>query len=290
MTITRASVGEPQPQGRATHSRCAFTRTDLLVTAAALMLLAPLLTGAGKPANARTAGCLSNLRKFADAMALYAEDNRGFYSGNLDDLSVGRNWISGFAGTDGPDFGNEAILSDPKSSLLGSYLQGLLKVFRCPANRVTQRVNGRSVPQARNYSLNGAVGTNPGRPGKVAVDGPWLDGVHGHTLGRTWHTYSGPASVVAPGPAQLFTFVDEDPYSVNDGSFAMTMVNAEWLDWPASLHEGGGTFAFADLHVDHRRWQDSRTKVTGTSVIRRPVPNSPDHLWLQQRTSAKIQL
>lgn len=289
MTTTAHSVGSWRCLLPGARCRRAFTQLELLAVLAGAALLLPLLTAAVRPGSARTTVCLSNLRTLGNAMALYAEDSRGFFPGNVDDASSGRNWVAGYAGLGGPDFTNTVILSDPRRSLLSGYLTGLPKVFRCPANRLAQRITGLNSPQARNYALNGAVGTNPYRPGKVAVDGPWLDGVHGHLAGMRWHTYAGPSAVVAPAPAELFTFLDEEPYSVNDGSFAMTMASAEWLDWPATHHEGGGTLAFADLHVDHRRWQDSRTKVTGTSVIRRPVPNSPDYLWLQQRTSARIQ-
>lgn len=267
----------------------AFTRPELLALIACAALLLPLLIAAVNPGSARATVCLSNLRMLGDAMALYAEDGGGFFPGNVDDASSGRNWVAGYAGLGARDFTNSMILSDPRRSLLSGHLSRVPEVFRCPANRLVQRLTGLNSPQARNYALNGAVGTNPDRFGKVPVDGPWLDGQHTHLSGRTWHTYAGPAAVVSPGPAELFTFLDEEPYSVNDGTFAMTMVNAEWLDWPATHHEGGGTFAFADLHVEHHRWRDSRTKVTGSSVVRLPVPNSPDHLWLQQRTSARIQ-
>ncbi len=264
----------------------AFVRADLLAVLVGVAMVVSLLTGAVRPGRARTTACLANLRLLANAMALYAEDSRGYYPGNIDDGSSGRNWVAGNVDVYGAGFTNAAILADSGSSLLSRYLNRLPAVFRCPANPLSRRVAGEAIPQARNYSLNGAVGTNPYMTAKTAVDGPWLDGVHGHIVGRSWQTFAGPAFVT--NPSGLFTFLDEEPYSVNDGAFAMSMAGAEWLDWPATHHEGGGTFAFADLHVDHHRWKDSRTKIVGGTVGPRLVPDSPDHFWLQQRTSALI--
>lgn len=267
----------------------AFTRIELLAVTAGVALLAPLLSGAVQARKMRATVCMANLRELAKGMALYADDNHGYFPGNVDDGSSGRNWVAGNAAFGGRDFTNTAILIDSGSSLMSRYLNGLPSVYRCPANRLSHPSAGLSILQARNYSLNGAVGTHPSGGGKLAVDGPWLDGLHAHMRGRTWHTYAGPSSVTVPSPSELFTFLDEEPYSVNDGSFGMTMASAEWLDWPATHHEGGGIFAFVDLHVDHHRWRDPRTRVTNGVVTRRAAPNSPDHLWLQQRTSARIQ-
>lgn len=38
--------------------------------------------------------------------------------------------------------------------------------------------------------MNGAVGTNPSLArGKAPVDGPWLDGSHGHLANSAWYTH-----------------------------------------------------------------------------------------------------
>lgn len=270
-------------------SAMGFTRLELLATVVSLAALLTLLTGAVPREQARTAVCLANLKELARGMALYAEDSRGYFPGNIDDASSGRNWAAGNAAYGGSDFTNAAILNDPTKSLLSRYLTRLPQVYRCPANRLSLRLPRSDVPQARNYSLNGAVGTNPYRPVPAAVDGPWLDGFHGHTLGKTWQTYGRPTEIVAPSPSQLFTFLDEEPYSVNDGSFSVTMRSPEWIDWPATHHEFGGIFAFADSHVDYHRWRDPSTRILDETVRRRPVPNSRDYLWLQEHTTARIQ-
>ena len=39
----------------------------------------------------------------------------------------------------------------------------------------------------------------------------------------------------------------------------MTMADNRFVDCPGALHNLGGSFAFADGHCEHKRWQDWRT-------------------------------
>ena len=34
----------------------------------------------------------------------------------------------------------------------------------------------------------------------------------------------------------------------------------KWLNMPASYHNGAGNLAFADNHVESKKWKDPRTK------------------------------
>ena len=261
----------------------------MLAVILALGLLVPLITAATRPVQAKTAVCMSNLRALANGMSLYAEDNRGWLPGNNDDGASGRNWISGIVAPGSSEFTNTAILRDPTKAKLTRYLAGVPKVYHCPADTLTQRVGGGNGVQARSYSLNLAVGTNPLKGQNVAVDGAWLDGAHGHTLGKTYYTYGNYTDMVAPSPSGLFTFVDEDPYSLNDGVLVVSLAAQEWIDWPATHHDFGGTFAFADGHVERHPWREESTRVVSGNVsIRILKQPSVDNLWLQQRTSARI--
>ena len=91
----------------------------------------------------------------------------------------------------------------------------------------------------------------------------------------------------AAGPAQIWVFLDEDQYSLNDGGFAVGMNTAEWIDFPATYHNMGGGFAFADGHSEIHKWKDARTKVIAGNVGRRPVPGSVDWQWMKEHTSAR---
>jgi prepilin-type processing-associated H-X9-DG protein len=87
-----------------------------------------------------------------------------------------------------------------------------------------------------------------------------------------------------------WVLVDEHPDSINDAMLyvnpGMPLVNAAWVDWPASYHAGACGFSFADGHSEIHKWQDSRTlaPVTYTSINNMPVRGSVDYGWIAQRT------
>src|SRR5207248_8342328 len=58
-----------------------------------------------------------------------------------------------------------------------------------------------------------------------------------------------------PHPQDLFVFLDEHPDSINDGYFVNQADYAEWLDLPASYHDRGANFSFADGHSESHRWR-----------------------------------
>ncbi|HTH48444.1 MAG TPA: hypothetical protein VMB21_13105 [Candidatus Limnocylindria bacterium] len=268
------------------RSTSGFTRPELLAVIMALGLLVLLITAATRPVQAKTAVCLANLRGLAHGMSLYAEDNRGWLPGN--NGGSAKDWVPVSVDYGSPSFTNSAILQDPNKSKLTRYLSGVPAVYRCPADRLTQRGTRDPALQARSYSLNGAVGTNPEKSGTVAVDGPWLNGSFGHTVGQAWLTYGRYADMVAPAPSQLFTFIDEHPYSINDSTFAVSAQTPQWIDWPAVHHDSGGAFAFADGHSERHRWQDQRTLLTGPLALNVPSHGNLDLVWIQQRTSTRI--
>jgi prepilin-type processing-associated H-X9-DG protein len=69
-----------------------------------------------------------------------------------------------------------------------------------------------------------------------------------------------------PRPARIFVFLDEHPDSINDGYYlnkvyweAGALVR-EWVDLPASYHNGAAAFSFADGHSQIQRWAHALTK------------------------------
>jgi prepilin-type N-terminal cleavage/methylation domain-containing protein/prepilin-type processing-associated H-X9-DG protein len=59
------------------------------------------------------------------------------------------------------------------------------------------------------------------------------------------------------GAANLWVFIDENPTSINDGSFICTPSINMWIDCPATYHNNAGGMAFGDGHAQIRRWTDS---------------------------------
>ncbi len=286
----------------------AFTRTELCVVVGTVGVMALLVlpTLAREQNHDWRAVCLRNLSKLANAMAVYALDNRDYLPPNPDDgnTTPGKNWCPGDAGTGGMDEFNADILKDKSRSLLAPYLKYDVSVFKCPGDMRLGKYNGSAnldpekagtiVPAARTVSLSGAVGTNPNKGnGQAPVDGPWLDGMHGHTSGKTFYTYGSLSSFIKPGPAKTFTFIEEDARSLNDGGFACMGPTGgqtySMIDWPATIHGMAGGVAFADGHVEMHRWLDSRTRLpSDRDAWTSTQTGNPDLEWLANHASAKI--
>jgi prepilin-type processing-associated H-X9-DG protein len=140
--------------------------------------------------------------------------------------------------------------------------------------------------------MSQAVGTNYKKGGKVAVDGPWLDGSHSHTLNRTWFTFGKTSSMLRPGPANTFTIVDENKFSINDGGFATVgpkdPPDYHMVDWPGIYHNGACGFAFGDGHSEIKKWKDSRTYLTSSASSVPGQSGNFDIWWMSVKTTALI--
>jgi prepilin-type processing-associated H-X9-DG protein len=122
----------------------------------------------------------------------------------------------------------------------------------------------------------------------------WLE--YGDSPPNYWRHYLKTMDMVAPLPVNLWVLIDENPDSVNDGSFGVAMsgndpTKDKWQDGPSTLHNGGCGFAFADGHYELKNWTDSRTlaiKVTYTSRFPYGISqsNNNDIQWVKDRTTA----
>jgi prepilin-type processing-associated H-X9-DG protein len=104
-----------------------------------------------------------------------------------------------------------------------------------------------------------------------------------------WNMYRKLSDVTNPRPSDLWVFVDEHPDSINDGWLIVSWAMAgDWSDMPASYHNGGCGFGFADGHSQTHRWRDA-----GTLMPVRKVTYAGDHFggsddlpWAILHTSA----
>jgi len=137
-------------------------------------------------------------------------------------------------------------------------------IYACPANtrQLTYPANPPTTfvattgPQARtvsiNYPLGGFTASDPS--GSTVL----LTGV------RAVRKYSDIAPP-NPQPSQMFVFVDENEYSVDDGDFAVAVTGGPhegtWWNLPGSRHCNGTTWSFADGHCEYWPWH-------GTAVLK----------------------
>ncbi|MGH7990072.1 MAG: hypothetical protein ACREDS_07805, partial [Limisphaerales bacterium] len=204
---------------------------------------------------------------------------------------------------DAPASSGHSELLDP-NTVLSPYLKSRA-IFHCPADNFQNTLDNNKV-NVRSYSMNSAVGTifesssaeggTDPRPVGSAVGGGWLPGAYDGTQ-TTWLTYGKLSSFNRPGPANTWVIMDESPYSINDGSLAVSAVAKPGFtvlpDHPAGNHAGAAGMAFADGHSIVHKWKDPRTYAHsglpgqgGQSGANPQTPDDPDCFYLAPITSA----
>jgi prepilin-type processing-associated H-X9-DG protein len=144
----------------------------------------------------------------------------------------------------GSNLGDEYI----QMGLLYPYVNNFL-TYKCPSDQsaVTQSGFLKSVtdPHVRSVSMN-----------------TWLSPIAPYKNITYLQSYYKESSMINPGPANLWVLIDENPNSINDGSFICepncTDNNPpQWIDFPASYHNHGSGISFADGHAQIKVWNDS---------------------------------
>jgi prepilin-type processing-associated H-X9-DG protein len=251
----------------------------LAIIAILAALLLPALSKAKE--KARRVYCMNNGHQLMLAAHAYADDFSDWLPPNAWGDSIG--WVRADLFT--PSVSDISYLIDPKYAKLGPYVRSAA-TWKCPSDRG-------QYPRLRSYQVNGAVGTQTNRA--VAVDAVWLDGHGGNRAARgPWRTYGRMRDIIAPAPVNLWMILDADESNLFSVPFRVDMEiqPTRMIDWPATYHDFGCMFAFADGHAEIHKWRDARTKnplSTGANSQTQASPDNPDILWIQQRTSARVQ-
>jgi prepilin-type N-terminal cleavage/methylation domain-containing protein/prepilin-type processing-associated H-X9-DG protein len=284
-----------------------FSLVELMVVIAIISILAALLLPALARAKekGRQVNCLGNLRQLGLALQLYSAENGDFYPPNPDDgnLIAGHDWCPGFGGAGDSDEFNPDILQDGSVCLVAPYLSGSQNIWHCPSDLRSGQYQGSKanligarVSAARTYSMNQAIGTicpgydqNLGHQGvpALSVNAPWLDGRKTHHRNQPYQTYGKATSFTTLGPAGVWSVVEEDCQGQNDAAFAVSIALPQWVDWPATCHNTGCNFVFADGHCEMHKWMDGSTKSPPQGGRKAIAGDQTDWRWVIAHTSTR---
>jgi prepilin-type N-terminal cleavage/methylation domain-containing protein/prepilin-type processing-associated H-X9-DG protein len=275
--------------------RDGFTLIELLVVIAIIAILAAMLLPALAKAKLRAQGisCLSNMKQLQLCAILYESDSSDIIPQNTGTVDGGgtifgvapcsANWVAGWFAYNGqiPPTGStpagaetniwllgvlgntdpSGAITQPLVGSIGTYTKAA-GIYKCPADK--SMAYGAS--RVRSVSANAYVGTSPSTL-KFGVN-----------IDLTYYTFVKSSSFNARlSASDCFEFLDENPYSINDGYYLYNAGGGPPGDRPAINHGNTSSFSFADGHVELHRWHDTFliNSVTGGGL-----PAGQDTRWL----------
>ncbi|EEF63418.1 prepilin-type N-terminal cleavage/methylation domain-containing protein [Pedosphaera parvula] len=250
----------------------AFTLIELLVVIAIIAILAAMLLPslAKSKGKAESIACNSNIKQLSLAWFLYADDNYDLLVNNhgKPETTARRDtWANNVEDWDNSDDNTNTIyLTETK---FGPYDNRSPKIYKCPSDR-EPAANGQRI---RSMSMNAMVGD----PGELT-----------NRFNSLYQQFFKMPEIQSP--SGVFVFLDEHPDTINDGFFVNGLDDYQWGNLPASYHNGGANFSFADGHTEQHHWLVADTMRPPTKgAVGGIIPASPvtDFEWLKQRTTYK---
>jgi prepilin-type N-terminal cleavage/methylation domain-containing protein/prepilin-type processing-associated H-X9-DG protein len=278
--------------------RRGFTLIELLVVIAIIGILASMLLPALSKGKLKAQGiaCANNLKQLQQAWMMYADDHQERLVPTANFLATasdpadprvlpGHEWAQWVHGNMSITATGERTNSELiKVGLLWPWINSL-GVYKCPGDRFLRGGTEADRSVSMNMFLNPlAMEAEIARWDPVGLTPEdWEALQH-----RVMRKYS---DIRNPSPSSIWVVMDESPVTIDDGMFGV--MPRPWISWfavPAINHNRANGLAFADGHVETKRWsdpsvsaiQDTGGSGMGGSVV---IPSSgPDLGWLRDRT------
>ncbi len=259
----------------------AFTLIELLVVIAIIAILAAILVPVLQAAQerARAIYCENNQKQLALAWEMYPNENNDFVcpnpalqGGNGAGLAdtIGNTWVMGYMHLDSDTDNTNTLYL--RTSLIAPYCGYAVKIYKCPDDtwKCTLAGTPGTFDRVRSVSMNTCIQGNYyiATGANAALGIPNDEAYYPFTQNVKVYCYVkitdiGPHTP-GPSPTDLWVFGDEHANTINNGNMSWFSSASEWSDTPASYHNLGNNYSFADGHVEYHKWQ---TKWGGSMPI-----------------------